>query len=480
MLFVESRVADRFVEKDSRLALLEALAERGHEPLLRASRLHLFEQALAGAEHARELERLVAEASDAEGEVPYVRGDVFCAEGYSHFVVFGDEEAGGLRAGVAYGADTPDAAEKLEEFCRAVEGAVRAAARGAGAEGEVDGTAAEAARIEWRARGGSAREALMRFASAGGGDDSPSVSTPRGVTAERLRAGELLEDEQARTLLHRLSEAQADGRLSEMLAPGARGAGRDELVARLAGAGLVKREILVSCRRDGHSLFRLPSSDALAIVTASNAVCSECGTAIADERAEETVTPTPLADSMLKDGAWMVNSLRATLRELGLAGGDVAARPHEEGGARMFANVCGEPFMFVLRDGDFTGAHARRALEGEAESHATRLVVVATGSVQDEARSRLREHARRRSRAGAEAEVIFVEGLSNAHAELRRAVERVSQEALARELYELDASAGFSVGRMLAARQRLAQRRGALEDLAASAAGALSGSLREF
>jgi hypothetical protein len=148
----------------------------------------------------------------------------------------------------------------------------------------------------------------------------------------------------------------------------------------------------------------------------------------------------------------------------------------------MLARISGEPFLFVLRDGDFTGAHARRAVEAESEAQATRMVVVAAGKVHDEARTRLREHARRRSRSGSETEVVFVEGLDGAAEELRPLVERVAQDALTRELYELEADAGFDVGYALAARFRLAQQRrdGALQDLAASAAGALAGSLREF
>jgi hypothetical protein len=147
----------------------------------------------------------------------------------------------------------------------------------------------------------------------------------------------------------------------------------------------------------------------------------------------------------------------------------------------VLANVGGEPFLFVLSDGDFTAADARRALEGEADAQATRLVVVSTGKVQDAARARLREHARRRSRAGGASEVIFVEGLEGAAGELGAALERVAQEALTRELYELDACAGFNVGYALAARFRLSRRGGEdLQDLAASAAGALSGGLREF
>src|SRR5438874_928511 len=178
---------------------------------------------------------------------------------------------------------------------------------------------------------------------------------------------------------------------------------------------------------------------------------------------------------------WLLSSLRSMLGALGIPERETASRPaNEEGEAQVLANVSGEAFLFVLRDGDFTAAHARRALEGEAEAHASRLVVVATGKIQDEARARLREHARRRARAGSDTEVVFIEGLDSASTELRRTVERVSQEALARELYELDSSAGFNVGYALAARFRLAQRKGALRDLAASAAGALAGSLREI
>jgi hypothetical protein len=173
-----------------------------------------------------------------------------------------------------------------------------------------------------------------------------------------------------------------------------------------------------------------------------------------------------------------LSSLRAILASLGVPEGQTETREAQaEGEAQLVAHVSGEPFLFVLRDGDFTGAHARRAIDGESEAQATRTVVVAAGKVHDEARARLREHARRRARAGGEAEVVFVEGLDTAADELRPLVERVAQDALTRELYELDADAGFDVGYALAARFRLAQQRreGALQDLAASAAGALAG-----
>jgi hypothetical protein len=146
----------------------------------------------------------------------------------------------------------------------------------------------------------------------------------------------------------------------------------------------------------------------------------------------------------------------------------------------MMANAAGEPFLFVLRDGDFTLAHARRAIDVEADTEVSHLVVVSTGKVQEDARARLREHQKRRARTGAELELQAVEGVDAAAGELRQALERVTQKSLAGELYELDAGLGMNAGTFVAARFRLTQKPVALQDLAASAAGALAGSLREI
>ncbi|MGB8508338.1 MAG: hypothetical protein WCD76_08030, partial [Pyrinomonadaceae bacterium] len=131
MLFVETRIADRNVETISRIALLEALQNRGLTPLIRSSRLYCFEQALSGGERANELERLVAAWSETEGDVPYVRGDLFCFEDFAHFLVFGDagDDEQGLRAGIVYGPETDGPFEKLEAFCRNVQEALDEASR---------------------------------------------------------------------------------------------------------------------------------------------------------------------------------------------------------------------------------------------------------------------------------------------------------------------------------------------------------------
>src|SRR5205085_5776426 len=186
MLFIESKTAELNVEKSLRTPVLEALQERGLVPLIRASRLHFFEQALSGAERARDLERAVAEWSDAEGDVPYVRGDVFCSDDHAHFLLFGDADDGSAtRAGIVYDAETSDPAGKLEAFCRDVQEAVESASRGAPgrqSQGFLN--------VEWRQREGRAQEVFRGFAGEGGEPASPA---PRGgIAGERARAVEIL------------------------------------------------------------------------------------------------------------------------------------------------------------------------------------------------------------------------------------------------------------------------------------------------
>jgi hypothetical protein len=504
MLLVESRRSEHEVEGAGRGALLERLQEKGLVPLIRTARLYCYEMALLGPERVREMDRLIAGWAEAEGDAPYVSGDVFCFEDFALFLIFGDaggdDAGGGLRAGIIYRADTADAQGKLEAFCRNLQDALEAsrgvAGNGAGnlnagggakeshAGGEGGGVRGLAGGLEWKRVEPRVAEGFRRFSSTREGEAQSNGRGKASATeAERSRAADLLEDAETRRLLRRLLEAQASGRNAELLLNAITSGGSDAsvepLISRLATGGLLRRDVLVSCRKQGRALFRLPSMQAFEMVTASNAMCSECGSSLADERVEELVTPTELGASALKEGAWMAHRLRTLLAsELGVPETEIAVRPSpDDGEVHMMSNAGGEPFLFYLRDGDVSAAHARRALDLEAETEAAHLVIITTGKIQDEARVRLREHARRRALRGGELEVLLIEGLDAVTAELRHAFERVSQRVLAKELYELDGSLGLSIGYMISTRFRLMQKSGALKDLASAAAGALAGSL---
>ena len=476
MLLIESKMSAQSVDGATRLLLLEQLQETGLIPLIRSARLAAYELALGSRDRIAEMERSVAAHTETEDAALYVRGDLFCFEDYALFLIFGnqDDDLAGMRAGIVYEADALEAAQRLGTFCRDIYAALEAARRSAGRE-ELAGSEL----AEWKVEEQDIQAGLKRFISRHAREES---SSDEAQSKESDRALELLENSAARRYLRRVLEAQAEGQIAQLLSANEDDGGATQvLVNSLAEAGLLKREVSVSCRQVGRSLFRLPSPDTLAVITASNAVCSECGSAIADEKIEETLAPTARSAQILADGSWLTSQLRALLNSLGVKDAAIAdGRAFTDGEAHLMANICGEPFLFILRDGDLTAAQTPRALDELIETEGRHLVVITTGRIQEEARVRLREHARRRAREGQEIEIILVEGMEAAGAELQHAFERVSHRALADALCQLDGSLGLSVGHLIATRFRLAQKGAALTDLAASAVGALAGSLREI
>lgn len=469
MLFIESMASESRVEHLLRLPLLERLQERGFVPLIRSTRLHCYETALLGSDRAGEMEQELAAWAAAEEDSQYIRGDIFCFEDFILFLIFNDEENArdGLRAGIVYEAEMTSTLEELEAFGRNVSEALNTVCANAAAY--------MLESIEWEQSSPDELTGVPGFAPAGGNDVAAAAGSVE-ATFESARAAEVLEDAGARRLLRRISDAHADGSVTDLLSSLRGKTETEALMRRMAETGLLRREVVISCRQGGRSLFRLPSPDALGVITASNAICSECSANIADEKIEELIVPTGMAATLLEDGSWLSNRVRLILLQLGIPETQIINGPiSADGEAYLIANVCREPFLFVLKDGDVTAAHARHALGKQNETEAAHLVVVATGKIQDEARTRLREHARRRARSENLVEVLLIEGVETAAGELEQAFERVSSRAVAEELSSLDSSLGLSVGHMLTTRFRLMQRSGARTDLATNAAGALAG-----
>lgn len=462
MLFFTNRTSELSVDGATRLHLLDRLQDTGFTPLIRASRLASFEQALGSAEHAKEMERAIAAWTETKENSLYVRGDLFSMEDHIFYLIFGgaEDELAGMRAGIVHGRGAIDSERKLDDFCRRVSEALDAIRSTAAHED------AGVAVAEWKSYENLV--AIDDYTNQGDSDEG----------VEKPQALEALEDVQARRLLYRIEEAQEAGRVSELLVGDTE---NQALFNMLAEVGLLKREVLVSCRKEGRALFRLPSIEMLTIITASSAMCSECGAALSDEKVEELVMLTDSAKALLPDSTWLVNRLRTVLKGIGVPQKSTRLLPGSgDGAVHVEVSVAYESFLFVLRDGDLSVTNAARALDKLIETEAQHLVIIVTGRIQEEARVRLREHSRRRARAGSETEVVLIEGMEAAASELQHAFERASQRALAAELCELDASLGFSAGYMVATRFRLIQRSDALRDLSESAKGALAASPGEI
>lgn len=454
MLFLASRVLEHEPNNEGRLRLLVKLQERNFAPLIRSARLSCYKQALSNPEQVAEMERLISSFVTSDGQNSYVQGELFCFKDHVFFLLFGGlaSQPTGMRAGIVYETRTAEPLRKLDSFCQMISLCLEDADDQA-----EEGIKDDAIKLTaWRHNGSLIHQGFLRFAAR---QDADSLSTIvcRENDVERVRAAALLDDDYTRVFLRRAKEAYAEGlsvnpSADQMTTP-------SEFTAnKLLEVGLLRREVLVSCRTSGHTLFSLPSADALAVMTISHAWCSVCGKAIADEKIEEAFAPTRLTSALLEDGAWLVNRLHSILKGFGVPESEIVVEPPAgDGEARIMARVCDEVFLIVMRDGDLTPAFARRAINTKAETEAKHLVVVATGTIHNEGRMSLLNFAKRLERGGNDFELIIAEGANTVTAELRRAFERISQKALAEQLCELDASLGLNVARFITARFQMLQ-----------------------
>ncbi|HEV3468004.1 MAG TPA: hypothetical protein VG148_01675 [Pyrinomonadaceae bacterium] len=444
MLFIQSNSLALSLAEGERLRLLDALAARGLNPLIRSARRRLFgslvgqgADAASAARAAAELERECASQRESETKVSYTPGELFCTDDCVLSLLFG---AGGLSAGVIYSAETREPLPKLERFCREVRAALAELEEGA------PGPSGEAGRprgvTEWQAGAGRSAGGLARFMAIQPADFVRAAAALRGGR-ELARASALMGEPSVRAFLRRVQEMRREGYTPRRLFQEAGGVPLELMLE----AGLLEREVRVSCRKSGHALFDLPSPDALAAITLSRAKCSQCASPASDEVIEETINPTRLAVSLLEDGRWLSNRVYQLVRSLGVPDSEIATGPASaHGESHLAVDVCGNSFLFVTRDGDLTPALCRRLGEVVEETEATHLVVVVTGRVEDEGQLRLYEFAWRRARAGRDLDLTLVEGLDAARPLVGRAFERAVTRQLTRSLFALDAALGFSAG----------------------------------
>jgi hypothetical protein len=437
MLFIESKTLRVPVKGPERLELMGKLQALDRTPLIRASRMNSFERLLLNAERAAAFESAVADWLGTKHSEIYLRGDLF---GYSDHVLFlsfdpfGFEANSTIQAGIVYDSETPEPFRKLDAFCRDVQQSVRM-------DSETD-------RPDWQDGKPLIPEGFKRFV-ARQDNDSLFTSLRKDTMTSRILAASRLEDENARVFLRGAREAHDEGYAPKLLT-GDTASAYGFSIERLEDVGLVEREVQVSCRKTGHAILRLPNANALVVVTVSDATCSECGAPVADEKVEEVIAPTRLASSLLEDGSWLVNRLHFLLREMGVPEREIAVGPSEgDGYGQMMANICGESFLLLARDGDVSPAFARWAVDLEIETEASHLVIVSTGRVHNQARLLLDNHYRRRVSSGRDFELIVADGPVTAGKELREAFERVSERVIAEQLCSLDASIGMSATRLV-------------------------------
>src|SRR6185295_11376311 len=300
-------------------------------------------------------------------EEPFMTGDLFAFEEYLLYLVF--EEEGFVTAGIVYETQTPEPFRKLDTFCHDIRSSLII-------EQEQSSGVSAISFPDWEAETKSMPQGFRSFVEK---QDSDSLFTNlrKEMMTRRIIAASSLEDEGARLFLRTARNAHEEGCAVKLLS----GDTQPETVPiqRLEDVGLVEREVQVSCRKTGHALFRLPNAGALAVVTVSDATCSECGSPVADENVQEVIAPTQLATSLLEDGSWLLSRIHSVLRDLGVPEREIAVGPSEGTGfGQMMANISSESFLITTRDGDLTPPFARWSVDLEVETEASHLMIIAT------------------------------------------------------------------------------------------------------
>jgi hypothetical protein len=435
MLFLESKTLNLAVHTAGRIRLLQELHAQNLVPLIRSQRRRSFADVLLDVDRISEMEAALAASTESTTGEPYVRGDLFSFDDYILFLVFEDDDDS-IRAGIVYEAETPEPFRKLDSFCQDIRSLL--ILRNQQNAGSFP---------EWETSTPAMPQGFRTFVERQDAD-SLYTSLRKETMSKRILAASKLEDESARVFLRTARNAHQEGYAAKLLTGHTES--QDVPIQRLEDAGLVERDVQISCRKTGHALFRLPNPHALAVVTVSDATCSECGAPVADENVEEVIAPTQLASSLLEDGSWLVSRIHFLLREMGVPEREIAVGPSEGTGyGQLMANICGESFLIVTRDGDHTPAIARWVIDLEIDTEASHLVIVATGRIHKEAGVLLQNHSRRRISSGQDFEMIVADDATSAGHELEQALERVSQRVVAEQLCVLDGNIGFSVSRLV-------------------------------
>jgi hypothetical protein len=431
MLFLESIYLNFSVDVSGRAQLLQQLSDRNFVPLIRSARQQCYATLLPGSDRLLSFETTLTASIESDTNEPFFKGDIFSFEDYVHFLIFEDKQ---IRAGIVFEANTSEPFRKLDLFAKTVRDILLFETRQLDADFP-----------QWHSGTLVVPQGFRNFV-ARQDVDSLYTSLRKETMSNRIVAASKLEDSRAREFLRTARDAHLEGYSAKLLKGDTSNLG----IEKLEDVGLVEREVQVSCRKTGHSLFRLPNAQALVVVTISDATCAECGAPVADESVAEVFAPTKLASSLLEDGSWLISRLHFLLRELGVPEREIALGPSEGNGyGQMMANICGEPFLLVTRDGDLTPAFARWAIDLEIETKACHLVIAATGRAHNEAGLLLQNHARRRISSGQDFEMILVNDVATAAVELERALERVSQRVLADELCVLDNCFGLKVSQLV-------------------------------
>jgi hypothetical protein len=247
-------------------------------------------------------------------------------------------------------------------------------------------------------------------------------------TAEESRAAQMLVSSQTRNFLLRLAQvgkARSIDTASEV---------NEGLTKPLLELGLIRREFLVICRLDSHTICALQDREEIDSSRGTSFICTACSRPFKDELVQEIFALTDLGKRLLTGSRWMTIWITDLLITSGIEQDQIAWNPAAgEDELDIMTDALGPRVFFELKDREFGLGDAYPFAYRVTRYGGTFGVVVSMDCVADEAK---KFFAEQRPNMGARIETL--EGPEIIKSGIVSLVDRVSRTGVTQLMGEFD------------------------------------------
>lgn len=406
MFCIDSRVTSAALrDNDEANSIIYALKGEGYNPTLRT----LLDSAYSPAgvnRHRGDLEVILPERY--RGRPYYHRpgplGELFFSE--THAFVF-DPSVDKIRvSGIRHHSVQP----QVDDFCEKLASAARI---------NLDGRRLRGMSFEWEHLQ-SVVELLSPRLRRHESDESLSKRQAE-YSEEDASNASLLVNQVARNLLMRIAQVRGKARVADTQMDSA-----DTVAQTLLDTGLLRKEYLILCRQDSHTICSLPNKDQLEHEMVAGFKCSVCGKQFKDENIQEILVLGEPATMLLEGSHWMTIWVTEQLKAAGIHESKIvwnAAAGEDE--VDIIADIHGSKVFFELKDRSFGLGDAYPFVFRVERYGADRGVVISTDRIAEEVKNFFKEKERPSGGAGVLLQTI--EGLDEAKRHLPQMVDDMSR-----------------------------------------------------
>jgi hypothetical protein len=269
---------------------------------------------------------------------------------------------------------------------------------------------------------------VRRFSAQGRFYQEAKLETkPAEYSADESRAARSILNPTVRTFLLRLAQ------VGKARASDAANESESAPIQELLTHGLVRKEYLILCRKDSHTICTVPTPEELNVGSGSGLTCAVCGSPLKDEVIQEIYALSDTGRALLSSSRWMTIWVTEILAAAGVSKDGVAWNAVASGDELdILTDALGPRVFFELKDREFGLGDAYPFAYRVSRYGGAFGVVVTTDRVADEAKRFFEEQTRNMG-----AQIYTIEGAEAIEREMPALIDRFSRSGVLQLLVEL-------------------------------------------